>query len=73
MADLTITKDRIKKIDFSMPFDTYGIIIMMKKSPILEKNIFVFLSPLAIDVWIAVAGAMILGMYAYQANPNEKL
>ena len=56
-----------------MPFDTYSIIIMMKKSPILEKNIFVFLSPLAIDVWIAVAGAMILGMYAYQANPNEKL
>ena len=60
MADITITKDRIQKIDFSIPFESYGIVIIMKKSSSLENHIFVFMNPLSSDVWMAIGGSLIL-------------
>ena len=58
MADLTITKDRMMKIDFSMPIENYGVVIILKKASSLENNMFVFLNSLSFEVWMCGAGAL---------------
>ena len=60
MADLTITKDRMMKIDFSMPIENYGVVIILKKASSLENNMFVFLNSLSFEVWMCGAGALTL-------------
>ena len=78
MADLTITKDRMMKIDFSMPIENYGVVIILKKASSLENNMFVFLNSLSFEVWMCGAGALtlVIGVLwmivqlRHEANPS---
>jgi len=61
IADLTITEARDKVIDFSVPFMKGGITILYKKPPPCEPNMFFFLTPFSMEVWISII-ASYLGM-----------
>ena len=51
VASLTITSHREEVIDFSKPFKTLGISIMMKR-PTQKQTFFQFLDPLSPIVWL---------------------
>lgn len=52
IADLTITYDRKKVVDFTNPFMNLGIGILFTKPIPKEKNLFSFLDPFTTSVWI---------------------
>lgn len=52
IADLTITYDRKKVVDFTTPFMNLGISILFVTPTPKEKNLFSFLDPFKTDVWI---------------------
>ncbi|XP_052237251.1 glutamate receptor ionotropic, kainate 2-like isoform X4 [Dreissena polymorpha] len=56
-AGLTITYDRARVVDFTMPFLNLGITIIYKKPEKKPPALFSFLSPLSIDVWIYMIAA----------------
>ncbi|XP_045107939.1 glutamate receptor 1-like isoform X2 [Portunus trituberculatus] len=57
IAPLTITSSRERVIDFTKPFMTLGISIMIKK-PVKEKpGVFSFMSPLSQEIWTCVVFA----------------
>lgn len=54
IASMTITSERERVIDFSKPFMSLGISIMIKK-PIKQKpGVFSFLNPLSKEIWVCV-------------------
>ncbi|XP_077295100.1 kainate-type ionotropic glutamate receptor subunit 1D isoform X2 [Arctopsyche grandis] len=57
IADLTITFDREQMVDFTMPFMNLGISVLYRKPIKQPPNLFSFLSPLSLDVWIYMATA----------------
>ena len=57
ITDLTITYEREQAVDFSMPFMNLGISILYKKPQKKPPDLFSFLSPLSLDVWIYTAAA----------------
>jgi len=57
IADLTITYEREQAVDFTMPFMNLGVSILFKKPSKKPPNLFSFLSPLSLDVWIYMATA----------------
>jgi ABC-type amino acid transport substrate-binding protein len=52
IADLTITYDRKKVVDFTNPFMNLGIGILFVKPTPKEKNLFSFLDPFTTSVWV---------------------
>ena len=52
IADLSITYEREKAVDFSNPFMTLGISILYRKPRKQEPALFAFMSPLDFEVWI---------------------
>ncbi|XP_052810419.1 glutamate receptor ionotropic, kainate 2-like isoform X2 [Mya arenaria] len=56
-AGLTITYERAKVVDFTMPFLNLGITIIYKKPVKTPPDLFSFLLPLSIDVWIYMIAA----------------
>ncbi|KAK3919445.1 Glutamate receptor ionotropic, kainate 2 [Frankliniella fusca] len=59
ICDLTITYDRERAVDFTMPFMNLGISILYSKAPPENPNLFSFLEPLSTEVWIYMASAFI--------------
>ncbi|XP_050099710.1 glutamate receptor ionotropic, kainate 2-like isoform X2 [Anopheles aquasalis] len=57
VCDLTITYERRTAVDFTMPFMTLGISILYATPVQQPKDLFSFLSPLSLDVWIYMATA----------------
>ncbi|KAG4074265.1 hypothetical protein HA402_008674 [Bradysia odoriphaga] len=57
IGDLTITFDREQAVDFTMPFMNLGISVLYRKPVKQPPNLFSFLSPLSLDVWIYMATA----------------
>lgn len=57
ICDLTITYERRTAVDFTMPFMTLGISILFAKPEKKDPDLFSFLSPLSIEVWIYMAAA----------------
>ncbi|XP_070517537.1 glutamate receptor ionotropic, kainate 2 isoform X2 [Cardiocondyla obscurior] len=57
IGDLTITYDREQVVDFTTPFMPLGISILYRKPVKQPPNLFSFLSPLSLDVWIYMATA----------------
>ncbi|XP_011872466.1 PREDICTED: glutamate receptor ionotropic, kainate 2-like [Vollenhovia emeryi] len=57
IGDLTITYDRAQVVDFTTPFMPLGISILYRKPIKQPPNLFSFLSPLSLDVWIYMATA----------------
>lgn len=56
---LTITYPREQVIDFTKPFMTFGITILYRKPQRSTPNLFAFLSPLKVEVWLFMAIAYI--------------
>ncbi|KAK7863969.1 hypothetical protein R5R35_000081 [Gryllus longicercus] len=75
ICDLTITYVREEAVDFTMPFMNLGISILYKKAEKAETNLFSFLEPFSIDVWIYMAtaylGVSLLLFVLARASPYE--
>ncbi|KAL5012642.1 hypothetical protein ScPMuIL_011193 [Solemya velum] len=54
IADLTITWDREKDVDFTKPFMNFGISIMIKKPEKVKPGVFSFMEPVSLNVWICI-------------------
>ncbi|MBN3285675.1 GRIA3 protein, partial [Polyodon spathula] len=59
VAPLTITLVREEMIDFSKPFMSLGISIMIKKPQKSKPGVFSFLDPLAYEIWMCIVFAYI--------------
>ena len=59
IADLVITSERVKVIDFTTPFINTGITLLYKKEPYnFTKGLFTFIvSPFGVDIWLCVLAA----------------
>jgi len=53
IAAMTITAERERVIDFSKPFMTLGISIMIKKPVKQTPGVFSFLNPLSQEIWVS--------------------
>lgn len=49
---MTITAERERVIDFSKPFMSLGISIMIKKPVKQNPGVFSFLNPLSQEIWV---------------------
>ncbi|XP_055630590.1 glutamate receptor 1-like isoform X2 [Toxorhynchites rutilus septentrionalis] len=54
IASMTITSERERVIDFSKPFMSLGISIMIKRPVKQKPGVFSFLNPLSKEIWICV-------------------
>lgn len=59
MGPITINSEREKAIDFSKPYKTLGISMIMKK-PSKQTSLFEFLEPLSTLIWFLLLGAFLL-------------
>jgi ionotropic glutamate receptor len=59
IAPLTISSERERVIEFSKPFMSLGISIMVYKPTKLGPNVFSFMSPLSNEIWLCVFFAFI--------------
>ncbi|XP_032832051.1 glutamate receptor 4-like isoform X1 [Petromyzon marinus] len=59
IAPLTISLVREEVIDFSKPFMSLGISIMIKKPQKSKPGVFSFLDPLAYEIWMCIVFAYI--------------
>jgi hypothetical protein len=76
VADLSITYEREQGVDFTMPFMNLGITILYTKPVKQDPNLFSFLSPLSLGVWIYMVTAylavsLLLYMLA-RVSPYER-
>lgn len=53
IAPMTITAERERVIDFSKPFMSLGISIMIKKPVKQNPGVFSFLNPLSQEIWVS--------------------
>nr|APZ81409.1 glutamate receptor ionotropic 1 [Adelphocoris lineolatus] len=51
IADMTITRERERDVDFTMPFMNLGISILYRKPMAMPPSLFSFLSPFSYEVW----------------------
>ncbi|KAH9403437.1 hypothetical protein TYRP_015327 [Tyrophagus putrescentiae] len=59
ISDLTATYAREQVVDFTMPFMNLGITILFKKTPNEEPELFSFLKPLSVEVWLYLGSAFL--------------
>ncbi|XP_068150954.1 glutamate receptor ionotropic, kainate 2 [Drosophila tropicalis] len=57
ICDLTMTSSRRQAVDFTPPFMNLGISILFSKPPVPPTDLFSFLSPFSLDVWIYMGSA----------------
>ena len=61
VGDITISPERLKLVDFSIPVQTSDVAVFMKKVNHKDLNMFSFMEPLSISIWSAVLLALIIG------------
>lgn len=54
IAPMTITAERERVIDFTKPFMSLGISIMIKKPVKQTPGVFSFLNPLSQEIWVSL-------------------
>lgn len=59
IASFTITADRSRVIDFTKPFMSLGISIMIKRPQPAGKHFFSFMDPLSYEIWMCIVFAYI--------------
>ncbi|GFS12028.1 glutamate receptor [Elysia marginata] len=59
IAPFTITADRSRVIDFTKPFMSLGISIMIKRPQPEGKHFFSFMDPLSYEIWMCIVFAYI--------------
>ncbi|CAH0720012.1 unnamed protein product, partial [Brenthis ino] len=60
ICDITITSERNAVIDFSTPFMSLGISLLTKEPEAEEPDMFSFIKPLSLDVWLYLATTYII-------------
>ncbi|XP_038213872.1 glutamate receptor 4-like [Zerene cesonia] len=60
VCDFTITSDRLAVVDFSTPFMSLGISMLFKEPDPEIPDMFSFLSPLSLDVWLYLGTTYII-------------
>lgn len=53
IAPMTITSERERVIDFTKPFMSLGISIMIKRPVKQKPSVFSFLNPLSKEIWVS--------------------
>ena len=59
IADITIIKKRQAEVDFTMPFLSLGVAILNSKSSAATKDLFSFMKPFHMKVWLLLGTAII--------------
>lgn len=59
ITDFTITATRQSAVDFTMPFMNLGISILFKKPEEKQPELFQFLKPFSVEVWLYIASSFI--------------
>ncbi|XP_078322835.1 glutamate receptor-like [Crassostrea virginica] len=59
VAPVTITSDRERVVDFTKPFLSLGISIMIKKPADKAAHIFSFMEPLSSEIWMCILFAYV--------------
>lgn len=66
IAPMTITSERERVIDFSKPFMSLGISIMIKKPVKQKPGVFSFLNPLSKEIWVSkLTTPLVYGIYGF--------
>ncbi|XP_013173526.1 PREDICTED: glutamate receptor ionotropic, kainate 2-like [Papilio xuthus] len=60
ISDITITSERSAVVEFSMPFMSLGISMLVRERDPQQPDMFSFIKPLALDVWLYLATAYII-------------
>lgn len=60
IADLTLTEDREKVVDFTLQFMNLGIGILYRKPEPVPPSLFMFISPFSTSVWLMLGLAYFL-------------
>eukprot|EP00794_Sanderia_malayensis_P008973 gene8973-9931_t len=60
IGSFTITAEREKAIDFTKPFMDFTMSLIMEKPPQAEVNIFAFLQPFKLELWVSVAAIIFI-------------
>lgn len=72
---MTITYERKTAVDFTMPFMSLGVGILYTKPPKKETNLFSFLDPFTVDVWLytglAYVGVSVLVFILSRINNDD--
>uniref|UniRef100_A0A7E4V259 Glutamate receptor 1 n=1 Tax=Panagrellus redivivus TaxID=6233 RepID=A0A7E4V259_PANRE len=75
VASLTINQDRERVVDFSKPYMTTGISIMIKKPDKQEFSVFSFMQPLSSEIWMyiffAYVGVSVVIFLVSRFSPYE--
>ncbi|CAG7820788.1 unnamed protein product [Allacma fusca] len=75
IAALTISSERERVIEFSKPFMSLGISIMVYKPKKQDPGVFSFMSPLSLEIWLCVffayIGVSIVLFLVSRFNPTE--
>nr|KAG5705414.1 hypothetical protein BaRGS_004541 [Batillaria attramentaria] len=75
IAPLTITADRERVIDFTKPFMSLGISIMIKKPVNHKAHVFSFMDPLSYEIWMCIVfayiGVSVVLFLVSRFSPNE--
>ena len=59
VADFSMTEERANIIDFSIPFLTGGLTIVMKKPSKSDPAPFSFMSPFSVPIWVLILSAYV--------------
>ncbi|KAK3099395.1 hypothetical protein FSP39_003765 [Pinctada imbricata] len=59
VAPITISSTRERVVDFTKPFMSLGISIMIKKPTDAEKSVFSFMDPLSYEIWMCILFAYV--------------
>lgn len=73
IASMTITSERERVIDFSKPFMSLGISIMIKKPVKQRPSFFSFLNPLSKEIWVSALCRCSLLCLIYVCRFNVKV
>ncbi|KPM07528.1 glutamate receptor 1-like protein 1 [Sarcoptes scabiei] len=75
IAPLTITSARERVIDFTKPFMSLGISIMIKKPQKKNPGVFSFMNPLSYEIWMCVilayVGVSVVLFLVSRFSPHE--
>ena len=54
MGDVTITSNRSKLVDFTVPYTEPGVAMLVLTTDIKTKNAWIFMKPLTLGLWLTI-------------------
>ena len=83
IGDITILANRASHVDFTLPYYNAGVSMIVKIKDD-KKNIWIFLKPLSLDLWLATGCAFVFTGFIiwilehrtnsqFRGSPNQQL